>query len=83
MHSYKTYCQKWQLKQTGINIQDKLKSRHLYFHILYTPVFIAFGAFTLLDGRQEEHPACKKLSDVVLAWVSVSREVQMICIWSS
>jgi len=35
---------------------------------------------TLMTGRQEEHPACKKLSDEVLAWWS---EVQMICIWSS
>jgi len=28
---------------------------------------IAFSALTLLVGRQEEHPACKKLSDEVLA----------------
>jgi len=27
----------------------------------------AVGALTLLVGRQEEHPACKKLSDEVLA----------------
>jgi len=33
--------------------------------------------------RQEEHPACKKLSDDVLAWFSVWSEVQMICIWPS
>jgi len=26
---------------------------------------------TLLVGRQEGHPACKKLSDGVLAWLSV------------
>jgi len=25
---------------------------------------------TLLVGHQEEHPACKKLSDEVLAWLS-------------
>jgi len=37
----------------------------------------------LLAGRQEEHPACKKLSDEVLAWLSVCGEVQMICILSS
>jgi len=29
--------------------------------------FIAFNALTLLVGRQEGHPACKKLSGVVLA----------------
>jgi len=27
----------------------------------------AFSALTLLDGRQEGHPACKKLSGEVLA----------------
>jgi len=31
------------------------------------PVFFAFSALTLLVGRQEEHPACNKLSDEVLA----------------
>jgi len=36
----------------------------------------AFSALTLLVGRQEGHPACKKLSGVVLAWLSVWSEVQ-------
>jgi len=40
----------------------------------------AFSALTLLAGRQEGHPACKKLSDGVLAWLSVWSEVQT-CIW--
>jgi len=43
----------------------------------------AFSALTLLVGRQEEHVACKKLSNGVLAWLSVWSMVQMICIWSS
>jgi len=43
----------------------------------------ASSALTLLVGRQEEHPACKKLTDEVLAWLPVWIEVQMICIWSS
>ena len=43
---------------------------------------IAFSALTLLVGRQEGHPACKKLSCGVLAWLSVWSEVQT-CIWSS
>ena len=34
-------------------------------------VGIASGALKLLVGRQEEHPACKKLSDEVLMWLSV------------
>ena len=42
----------------------------------------AFSALTLLVGRQEEHPACKKLSGGVLAWLSVWSEVQS-CIWPS
>jgi len=42
----------------------------------------AFHSLTLLVGCQEMHPACKKLSDEVLVWLSVWSEVQMICIWS-
>jgi len=42
----------------------------------------AFSALTLLVGRQEGHPACKKLSGGVLAWLSVWSEVQP-CIWPS
>jgi len=42
----------------------------------------AFRALTLLVGRQEGHPACKKLSSGVLAWLSVWREMQT-CISSS
>jgi len=30
-----------------------------------------------------EHLACEKLTDELLAWLSVWREVQMICIWST
>jgi len=33
--------------------------------------FYAFSALTLLVGRQEGHPACKKLSGGVLAWLFV------------
>jgi len=42
----------------------------------------AFSALTLLVGRQEGHPACKKLSGGVLPWLSVWSEVQT-CIWPS
>ena len=42
----------------------------------------AFSALTLLVGRQEGHPACKKLSGGVLALLSVCSEVQT-CIWPS
>jgi len=39
----------------------------LFFHYVY----LAFSALMLLVGRQEGHPACKKLSGGVLAWLSV------------
>jgi len=34
---------------------------------------IAFSALTLLVGRQEGHPACKKLIGGMLAWLSGMR----------
>jgi len=45
----------------------------------------AFSALTLSVGRQEEHSVCKKLvmTDLVLVWLSVWSEVQIVCIWSS
>jgi len=42
----------------------------------------AFSALTLLVGWQEEHPASKKLSGGMLAWLSGWGKVQ-ICIWPS
>jgi len=59
--------------------------------------WLAFSALTLLVGRQEGHPACKKLSGGVLAWLSIWSEVLsgevlawlsiwsevQTCIWSS
>jgi len=49
-----------------------------YFNVLH----YAFSASTLLVGRQEGHPACKKLSGGVLAWSSAWSEMQT-CIWPS
>ena len=48
----------------------------------YLVLLIAFSASTLLVGRQEGHPACKKLSGDVLAWISIWSEMQT-CIWPS
>jgi len=42
----------------------------------------AVGALTLLVGWQEGHPACKKLSGGLVAWLSAWSEVQT-CIWPS
>ena len=52
------------------------------FYFILWAVVLAFGALTLLVGRQEGHPACKKLSGAVLVWLSVWSEVQT-CIWPS
>ena len=51
----------------------------------YTPPWLSlptFSALMLLVGWQEGHPACKKQSGGVLAWLSVWGEVQA-CIWPS
>jgi len=37
-----------------------------HFISLSKPIYYAFSALTLLDGRQEGHPACKKLSGGLL-----------------
>ena len=52
-----------------------------FFH-LFTSHLFTFSALTLLVGWQEGHPACKKLSSGVLAWLSVWSKVQT-CIWPS
>ena len=55
----------------------------VFFIYLFTFLcFTSFSALTLLVGRQEGHPACKKLSGGVLAWLSVWSEVQT-CMWPS
>jgi len=55
------------------------KSVYYYYYMMD---WIAFSALMLLVGRQEGHPACKKLSGGVLAWLSVWSKVQT-CIWPS
>ena len=51
------------------------------FRLIFTLFWVlAFSALTLLVGRQEGHPACKKLSGEVLAWLSVWSKVQT-CIY--
>ena len=46
------------------------------FLLVLSVDMIAFTALTLLVGRQEGHPVCKKLSGWVLVWLSVWSEVQ-------
>jgi len=47
-------------------------------HVLHGGMdpFSPFSALTVLVGCQEGHPACKKLSGGVLAWLSVWSKVQ-------
>jgi len=61
---------------------SKAVKRSLLLLLLLLYTLTAFRALTLLVGRQEGHPACKKLSGGVLAWLSVWSEVQS-CIWPS
>ena len=49
---------------------------HLHHFNLTSYYSDAFSALTLLVRRQEGHPASKKLSGGVLAWLSVWSEVQ-------
>jgi len=46
------------------------------FSYLNTSASCAFSALMLLVGRQEGHPARKKMSGEVLAWLSVWSEMQ-------
>jgi len=55
--------------------RSKLYYLLIFFKFFIRPI-LAFSALTLLVGRQEWHPACKKLSGGVLAWLSVWSEVQ-------
>jgi len=55
---------------------------YYYNYAFYNSYNSAFSALTLLVGRQEGHPACKKLSGGMLAWFSVWSEMQT-CIWPS
>ena len=48
----------------------------IFVYSAFLCCFHPFSALTLLVGRQEGHPACKKLSGGVLAWLSVWSEVQ-------
>jgi len=59
---------------TGMRYEFKLpavQNKNLLIESFFVMVEQTFSALTLLVGRQEGHPACKKLSGGVLAWLSV------------
>jgi len=43
----------------------------IFVYYILSILSFSFIALTLLVGQQEGHPACKKLSGGVLAWLSV------------
>ena len=45
-----------------------MKKAYYYYYTCTDYFIIVFSALTLLVGRQEGHPACKKRSGGVLAW---------------
>ena len=54
-------------------------NRRIHRYLLKTfSVDFALSALMLFVRRQEGHPTCKKLSDGVLAWLSVWSEVTCI-----
>ena len=66
----------YQITATIDRSQHHLSGSRVYMN-MYLYIFIVysnsstFSALTLLVGWQEGHPACKKLSSGVLAWLSV------------
>jgi len=56
-------------EQLGASASNWISDSSIFIEFL--PDCTDFSALTLLVGRQEEHPACKKLSGGVLAWLSV------------
>jgi len=62
-------CHPFHYKKTTKNLDSK-------------SALLTFNAMTLLVGRQEWHPACKKTEWWVPTWLSVWGKVQ-ICIWPS
>ena len=57
-----------------------LKDVFKILNICTVKIIVPSVLLSLLVGRQEGHPACKKQSGGVLEWLSVWSEVQT-CIW--
>ena len=51
----------------------------IMYYIMWNIMYCAFSALTLLVGRQEGHPACKKQSSGVLVWLSIWSKVHTYC----
>jgi len=65
------------------DVMEETFRRHLKTILFNCLAFlVAFSALMLLVGWQEGHPACKRQSGGVLAWLSVWSKMQT-CIWPS
>ena len=60
----------WRLNQHGEASSGEYSDE---YNLPIIHLDLAFSALTLLVGRQEGHPACKKLSGGMLAWLSGMR----------
>jgi len=80
-HYVASYQREWQILNKHTKIPDILAIHNQTFFGSNTSKK-TFSALTLLVEQQEWHPAHKKLSGGVLAWLSVWSEVQT-CIWPS
>jgi len=72
-------CQHWTWRTLRLTVTTvlNLHTPTVAIYYYYYSTNNAFSALTLLVGRQEGHPACKKLGGGgVLAWLSVWSEVQ-------
>jgi len=65
-----------------INVRDNLKLAQVTAAANHNNNSCCLQCFDAVGWVQEGHPACKKLSGGVLAWLSVWSEVQT-CIWPS
>ena len=72
---YNTYTSR-NLRYSQVDVSDYVRlydctlsgSDVCIWNSVYHSAAFPFSALTLLVGRQEGHPACKKLSGGVLAW---------------
>jgi len=70
-----SYAMKLARASLSLNMQVTLKMQY-FMKLSKYQIIGNFTALTLLVGRQEGHPACKKESGEVLAWLPVWSEVQ-------
>ena len=66
----------WQSRVT--ELEDGIAKKDVVSIGFLFVIYASFRTLTLLVGHQGQHPACKNLSNVLLAWLSVRSELQSI-----